>query len=104
MVLFINTRLCLWPKDLSKRKASIILVRSCQVDHNLCASSLAACSDLLIHQMDVKTTFLNGELDEDIYIYIYEAARGICDTWIGEHGVYIKKILVWTQAGAKAMA
>jgi hypothetical protein len=45
--------------------------------------ALAACSDLLIHQRDVKTTFLNGVLDEDIY----EVARGICDTWIGEHGV-----------------
>jgi hypothetical protein len=30
--------------------------------------ALAASHDLLIHQMDVKTTFLNGELDEEIYI------------------------------------
>jgi hypothetical protein len=30
--------------------------------------SLAASYDLLVHQMDVKTTFLNGELDEDIYM------------------------------------
>jgi hypothetical protein len=29
---------------------------------------LAASHDLLIHQMDVKTTFLNGELDEEIYM------------------------------------
>jgi hypothetical protein len=34
--------------------------------HTLIA--LAAAHDLLIHQMDVKTTFLNGELDEEIYI------------------------------------
>jgi predicted alpha/beta-fold hydrolase len=30
--------------------------------------ALATCHDLLIHQMDVKTTFLNGELDEQIYM------------------------------------
>jgi hypothetical protein len=30
--------------------------------------ALAASYDLLIHQMDVKTTFLNGELDEEIYM------------------------------------
>jgi hypothetical protein len=30
--------------------------------------SLAASHDLLIHQMDVKTTFLNGELEEQIYM------------------------------------
>jgi hypothetical protein len=30
--------------------------------------ALAACHDLLIHQMDVKIAFLNGELDEKIYM------------------------------------
>jgi hypothetical protein len=29
---------------------------------------LAASHDLLIHQMDIKTTFLNGELEEQIYM------------------------------------
>jgi hypothetical protein len=30
--------------------------------------SLAASHGLLVHQMDVKTSFLNGELEEEIYI------------------------------------
>jgi hypothetical protein len=30
--------------------------------------SLAASYGLLVHQMDVKTTFLNGELDDEIYM------------------------------------
>jgi len=30
--------------------------------------ALATIEDMEIHQMDVKTTFLNGDLEEDIYM------------------------------------
>ena len=30
--------------------------------------AIAAIHNLVIHQMDVKTTFLNGDLDEEIYM------------------------------------
>jgi hypothetical protein len=33
-----------------------------------CILALAALEDMEIHQMDMKTTFLNGELEEEIYM------------------------------------
>ncbi|KAL0329751.1 UNVERIFIED_CONTAM: Retrovirus-related Pol polyprotein from transposon TNT 1-94 [Sesamum radiatum] len=40
--------------------------------------AVAALYDLEIHQMDVKTAFLNGELDEEIYM---EQPEGFCRSW-----------------------
>ena len=47
--------------------------------------SLAASHGLLIHQMDVKTTFLNGELDEEIYM---EQPAGFVEN--GQEGMVCK--------------
>ena len=43
-----------------------------------CVLTLGAIMDLEMHQMDVKTTFLNGDLEEDIYM----DPKALCkETW-----------------------
>ncbi len=49
-----------------------------------CILALAALEDMEIHQMDVKTTFLNGELEKEIYM---EQHQGFVQQG-GEHLVY----------------
>ncbi|KIK11065.1 hypothetical protein PISMIDRAFT_19844 [Pisolithus microcarpus 441] len=41
--------------------------------------ALAAQHDLEIHQMDIKSTFLNGELDEEIYLKLPPGFHGTGD-------------------------
>lgn len=48
-----------------------------------------AVHDLELHQMDVKTAFLNRELNEDIYIYVWiyiEQPEGFSDK---NHSSYV---------------
>jgi hypothetical protein len=61
----------LWPRDLRKKKVKIFFdtyspVTRLTIIRVLVA--LATSHGLLIHQIDVNTTFLNGELDEEIYM------------------------------------
>jgi hypothetical protein len=51
-------------------------------NHWLGAFHFGGTPDCLAHLVDCQQS-LNGELDEEIY----EAARGICDTWKWEYGV-----------------
>jgi hypothetical protein len=57
--------------------------------------SLTISYGLLIHQMDIKTTFLNGELDEDIYM---DQPDGFAVK--GQDGMVCKllKIFMWAKA------
>jgi hypothetical protein len=71
MILLISIRQDLWPRVIPKRKTKIFFdtyspVARLTIIHVLL--SLAASHSLLVHQMDVKTTFLNGELKEEIYM------------------------------------
>nr|GEU60418.1 zinc finger, CCHC-type [Tanacetum cinerariifolium] len=51
------------PKDIIPNS-----VESQRDDHSNNVPTLAAIHNLVIHQMDVKTTFLNGDLDEEVYM------------------------------------
>jgi len=39
--------------------------------------ALVALQDLELEQLDVKNTFLHGELEEQIYVGVYSSRKGI---------------------------
>jgi hypothetical protein len=62
--------------------------------------SLVVSHGLLIHQMDVKTTFLNGELEKEIYMtqpdgFVVKRSRG--------QDVYAAKVFVWSETSTQAV-
>ena len=66
-----DSKLVLSLRDLHKRKVSIIKkpsLQSLQMTLLEFIMALVAHFDLELHQMDVKTAFLNGNIDETIYM------------------------------------
>lgn len=65
-----KTKLDLLSKVLNSKKLWIILIHTCVLRiisiHAL--TVIAVIDKLKIHQMDIKTTFLNGDLDEEIHM------------------------------------
>ena len=62
--------------------------------------ALVAHYDLELHQMDVKTAFLNGNLYEDVYMaqpksFVVEGQENL--------GCHLKKINLWLEASLKAV-
>jgi hypothetical protein len=71
MVLLISTRIDLCPRVTPKKEGEDFFDTYSPVARLTTIRvllSLAASHGLLVHQMDVKTTFLNGELEEEIYM------------------------------------
>jgi hypothetical protein len=69
MVQLRGTRQDLWPKDIPRKRAIFDTYSPVARLTTICTLiAVAASYGLIIHQMVVKTTFLNGELDEEIYM------------------------------------
>ena len=64
-------------------------------------TTLAVMYDLKIHQMDVKTTFLNEELEEEIYM---EQPKGFIVPGKENKSVQTCEVTLWTQASTQTMA
>ena len=60
--------------------------------------SIAANMDLKVQQLDIKTTFLRGDLEEEIYM---QQLEGFVEK--GKPGMPMEKEPVWAEVGTSAM-
>ena len=62
--------------------------------------TLPAIHYLVVHQMDVKTAFLNGDLEEEIYMSQPEGVRG---SRLREQSMQTKEIPLWSKASPQTV-
>jgi hypothetical protein len=61
--------------------------------------SIATVMKWKVHQLDLKTTFLNGVIDEELYV---EQPQGL-KTHDKETCVQVKEGIIWIEAGTESM-
>ena len=65
-----------------------------------CILAIRAAVNLEIHQMDVKIAFLNGDLEEDIFIV---QSKGFVHEGKENYVLQTQKVIVWVEAISKSI-
>lgn len=96
----IEIRLALWQKNLHRQKEWLwrnILSSWKRVKHKD-VTRICKCSQHLEHQMDIKTAFLNGELEHDVYM---SQSKSFIDPDHPKYMRKLKKSVYWLKQSAR---